>query len=225
MKKFKELFEAQKGKLGEAVEIYDMIINLPWVSINQSRIYPDFASVQPNFAYNNGKSFDKIVKSAIKAISDSTFDKPVKERDIKDPDGSRTITYKIKEYNARITFDYIAEDDEVNIYITNLKNQKSLGSVAESKGKCTKKAKDFLNKLSSMERQVLEMKLLDRARTNYDTNWQKEYFYGKMKSKSEQDIKYINDLFVTYGANGVKEEDLVACIVGDPEKYFRDMKF
>jgi hypothetical protein len=96
--------------------------------------------------------------------------------------------------------------------------------LTESKsGKCTKKAKDFLKRLTSLERQVLEMKLLDRARTNYDTNWQREYFYGKLKKKAEDDIKYIYDIFLTYEASGVKEEDLVACLVGDAEKYFSEM--
>ena len=104
-----------------------------------------------------------------------------------------------------------------------MKKFKELFEAQKGTGKCTKKAKDFLKKLSSMERQVLEMKLLDRARANYDSTWQKEYFYGKMKSKSEKDIKYINDLFLTYDANGVKEEDLVACLIGDAEKYFSGM--
>jgi hypothetical protein len=86
----------------------------------------------------------------------------------------------------------------------------------------TKNAKEFIDRLDGMEKQVLKMKIFDRARTNYDTNWQKEYFYGDLKDKSKKDSKWIADLFNKYNYKGT-EEDLVKVWLKNPKQYFKDM--
>jgi len=85
------------------------------------------------------------------------------------------------------------------------------------------KVNDFIKELDPMEKQVLRIKVFDRARTNYDTNWQKEYFYGDMKKKAKEDAKWLSDLYIKYNFKG-KEEDIVKYFVKDPKKYFEDMK-
>ena len=107
-----------------------------------------------------------------------------------------------------------------------LNERGNTGNTGNTGNRCSKRAQNFLNKLNSLELQVLKMKLLDRARTNYDSEWQREYFFGDMKQKSKTDIKYINELFQKYGNTGiarVSEDELVQCFVGDAKKYFSGM--
>lgn len=86
--------------------------------------------------------------------------------------------------------------------------------------------KDALSKLSKIDQQRFKIITLDRLKTNYDTAWQADYFYGSEKDKSKSDMKWYmqkwNEIFPDkIDGKRVTEEQIGEFYVGDLKKYFK----
>ena len=98
----------------------------------------------------------------------------------------------------------------------------------DSEASFNKVIEQRLNMLNKVDQQRFKIITLDRERTNYDTNWQKEYFYGDLKDKSKSDSKwYMQKWIILFPdqiqGKRVKESDLVKYYVKNPKKYFANL--
>ncbi len=120
------------------------------------------------------------------------------------------------------TLEIDPDDENVIIGAYDLSLYESLfGSLYESN-----ELKQALKKLSSMDQQRFKIITLDRLKTNYDTTWQKEYFYGDLKDKSKSDMTWYMKKWVQMfpdkiDGKRVTEEILGEFYVGDLKKYFK----
>jgi hypothetical protein len=81
-----------------------------------------------------------------------------------------------------------------------------------------------VKKLKGDEVQLFRIKVLDRIRTNFDSRWQAEYFYGDYKEKSEEDAKFVQNVYAKYGFRCPEEEFAKYFVGGDLKKYFKNIK-
>jgi hypothetical protein len=82
-----------------------------------------------------------------------------------------------------------------------------------------------LSTLNNLDFQRFKIINLDRNRTNYDTNWQREYFYGDLKHKASIDCEwYINkiiDMDIPYFVTDTKIACYLVGVTEDKlEEYF-----
>jgi stage III sporulation protein SpoIIIAA len=85
--------------------------------------------------------------------------------------------------------------------------------------------KKELSKLNSQELQAVKRIVLDRERTNYDSKWQAEYFYGDKKDQSKEDAKYLVKILSKYNIKCPESELAKYFLDGEnPEEYFKNMK-
>ena len=92
--------------------------------------------------------------------------------------------------------------------------------------------KDALKQLKGNEQ--FRVAVMNRERTNYDTNWQRDYFYGDLKKTSKGQAKLVVNGMIELerilkksGIEGrVSTENLMKVYIGkeDPKKYFKNMK-
>lgn len=91
--------------------------------------------------------------------------------------------------------------------------------------------KDVLGTMKNTE--ILRVAVMNRERTNHDTNWQRDYFYGDGKELSKGDSKKVVQGMIDIekalkkGNGGrVTSENLFKAFMGDtdPKKYFKGMK-
>ena len=76
--------------------------------------------------------------------------------------------------------------------------------------------------------------VMNRERTNYDSTWQADYFYGDMKDMAKAQSKLVvqgmidlEKILKKDGVQGrVSTENLMKVYIGnqDPKKYFKNMK-
>jgi len=80
-----------------------------------------------------------------------------------------------------------------------------------------------LSALDPIELQKLMIVVFDRAKTNYDSKWQAEYFHGSNKNKVKKDNEYLVEMMSKYLPKGTTEEDLLKYFLDgeSPEKYFK----
>jgi hypothetical protein len=89
--------------------------------------------------------------------------------------------------------------------------------------------KEEIKKLKSIlddrEFQVFKNIILDRCRTNFDSRWEKEYFYGDLRDKSREDAKWLNQVYAKAKLK-CSEDDFCRFFLDgvDPKVYFKNMK-
>ena len=83
--------------------------------------------------------------------------------------------------------------------------------------------------LKLKDSEAFRVAVMNRERTNYDSRWQADYFYGDKKDMSKAQAKLVvkgmMDLEKTLGKK-ISTENLIKVYLGkeDPKKYFKDMK-
>jgi hypothetical protein len=87
--------------------------------------------------------------------------------------------------------------------------------------------KQALEKLNATDQQRFKIITLDRAKTNYDTNWQREYMYGDLKNKAKSDMKWYMKKWIEIfpdkiDGKRITEKDIAEFYVGDLNKYFKE---
>ncbi len=168
--------------------------------------------------------FDKFLVSKMISeklnFTDDRLKKYLKNNFIVNKTNGGTLWYSPIKKSYMFNDTMVNWDDVLRLYSEWNSEDKAQKILGESS---TKETKDFLNKLDGMDRQILKMKIFDRQRTNYDTDWQRRYFYGSKKQKSKDDMKWLNDLYQKYNFKG-SEEDILKSFLKNPKEYFKGMK-